>query len=226
MRPARLLDLGHDRVAGVDALRAVDALHLQAVADVDAGRAGEHARAAVDAVAGAASGGRFALSRAARRAARRSRRSATAGRAAPTAAGRTGRRRGRSARGTSAKSKQISAGRDGHDEERRRVLRRRAPHPVRRAARCPTKYAEEGVREEQRRAARYTRVLGEPPRREAARLRRAAAIRCGRPRTSARSAGRGTPCRPSAGTPSRTTRARSSAVSRKIAISDAHAAAA
>src|SRR5690606_28558563 len=36
---ARLLDPIHDLVAGVDALRAADAVDLQAVADVDAGRA-------------------------------------------------------------------------------------------------------------------------------------------------------------------------------------------
>src|SRR5690606_14044666 len=45
-------ELGHDGVAGVDALGAVDALHLEAVADVDAHGADLDAHAAVDAVAG------------------------------------------------------------------------------------------------------------------------------------------------------------------------------
>src|SRR5690606_33118741 len=46
-------ELGHDGVAGVDALGAVDALHLEAVADVDAHGTDLDAHAAVDAVAGA-----------------------------------------------------------------------------------------------------------------------------------------------------------------------------
>src|SRR5690606_33015369 len=41
----------HNDVAGIDALGAADAFHLQAVADVDTGRAGAYAGAAVDAVA-------------------------------------------------------------------------------------------------------------------------------------------------------------------------------
>ena len=45
---------------------------------------------------------------------------------------------------------------------------------------------------------------------------RVAATRSARPRTAARWAGRGTPCTPSAGTPSRTRRARTSAVIRKM----------
>src|SRR5690606_42158076 len=48
---ARLADLVHALVAGVDALGAADALHLQAVADVDAGGADHHATLAIDAVA-------------------------------------------------------------------------------------------------------------------------------------------------------------------------------
>ena len=40
----------HHVVAGVDALGAVDALHLQALADVDAGRTGADAEIAVDAI--------------------------------------------------------------------------------------------------------------------------------------------------------------------------------
>ena len=39
MRPVRALELRHHVVAGVDAGGAADALELQAVADVDAGRA-------------------------------------------------------------------------------------------------------------------------------------------------------------------------------------------
>src|SRR5690606_1396743 len=50
-QPARVVHLVHDLVAGVDAGRTVDALDLQAVADVDAGRADLHAQGAVDAVA-------------------------------------------------------------------------------------------------------------------------------------------------------------------------------
>jgi hypothetical protein len=48
---ARLADLGHDVVAGVDAERAGDAFQLLAVADVDAHRADVDAGVAVDAVA-------------------------------------------------------------------------------------------------------------------------------------------------------------------------------
>ena len=44
------LELLHHRVAGIDALRTADALHLQALADVDPGRAHGHARAAIDAI--------------------------------------------------------------------------------------------------------------------------------------------------------------------------------
>jgi len=51
--PFGLSDARHDVVARIRALRAVDALHLETVADVDAGRTGLHAGAAVDAVAGA-----------------------------------------------------------------------------------------------------------------------------------------------------------------------------
>ena len=47
----RLADTLHDGVAGIRALGAVNALHLQAVADVDAGGTRLHAGAAVDAVA-------------------------------------------------------------------------------------------------------------------------------------------------------------------------------
>ena len=50
-QPARPADLVHDLVAGIDAERALDALELRAVADVDAGRADRHACRAVDAVA-------------------------------------------------------------------------------------------------------------------------------------------------------------------------------
>jgi hypothetical protein len=50
-QPARRADLVHHVVAGVDAGAAGDALVLQAVADVDAGRAHLHADRAVDAVA-------------------------------------------------------------------------------------------------------------------------------------------------------------------------------
>ena len=48
---ARVVHLVHDAVAGIDAGGAADALVLQAVADVDAGRTDLHAHAAVDAVA-------------------------------------------------------------------------------------------------------------------------------------------------------------------------------
>ncbi|MCY1425565.1 hypothetical protein D9M71_413550 [compost metagenome] len=48
--------LVHDRIAGIDARRATDALHLQAVADVDAGGADLHAHLAIDAVAQALAG--------------------------------------------------------------------------------------------------------------------------------------------------------------------------
>src|SRR5262249_19559520 len=47
---ARIAHLVHDLVAAVDAGRATDAFVLQAVADVDAGRAHLHADAAIDAV--------------------------------------------------------------------------------------------------------------------------------------------------------------------------------
>lgn len=47
----RLFDLGHDRIASVDALGAVDTLHLQAIADIDPCGAGGDTGAAVDAVA-------------------------------------------------------------------------------------------------------------------------------------------------------------------------------
>ena len=50
--PDRPADLRHHGVAGVDAQAALDAVHLQPVTDVDAGRAGGDALAAVDAVAG------------------------------------------------------------------------------------------------------------------------------------------------------------------------------
>src|SRR5690606_29302808 len=50
-QPARVAHLVHDVVAGVDAGTAGDALVLQAVADVDAGRTDLHADGAVDAVA-------------------------------------------------------------------------------------------------------------------------------------------------------------------------------
>src|SRR3546814_762046 len=50
-QPGRVAHLVHDVVAGVDAGAAGDALVLQAVADVDAGRADLHADGAVDAVA-------------------------------------------------------------------------------------------------------------------------------------------------------------------------------
>ncbi len=49
--PRRVADLLHHVVAGVDAVRAADALVLQTVPDVDAGRAHLHAQLAVDAVA-------------------------------------------------------------------------------------------------------------------------------------------------------------------------------
>src|SRR5262252_9339357 len=45
-------DLDHHLVADVGALRARQALHLEAVADVDPGRAGVDALPAVDAIAG------------------------------------------------------------------------------------------------------------------------------------------------------------------------------
>ncbi len=48
---ARVAELVHHVVAGVDAGGAADALDLQAVADVDAGGADLHALLAVDAVA-------------------------------------------------------------------------------------------------------------------------------------------------------------------------------
>ena len=48
---ARAADLAHDLVAGIDAQRALDALELRAVADVDARRADGDAGLAVDAVA-------------------------------------------------------------------------------------------------------------------------------------------------------------------------------
>ncbi|MNR03566.1 hypothetical protein D3C85_1194640 [compost metagenome] len=41
----------HDRIAGVDARGATDAFHLQAIADVDAGRADLYAELAIDAIA-------------------------------------------------------------------------------------------------------------------------------------------------------------------------------
>lgn len=50
-QPTRPPDLVHDLVAGVDAQRALDALELRAVANVDAGRADDDAGLAVDAVA-------------------------------------------------------------------------------------------------------------------------------------------------------------------------------
>ena len=53
---ARPADLAHDLVAGIDAQRALDALELRAVADVDAGRADGDAGLAVDAVAAALPG--------------------------------------------------------------------------------------------------------------------------------------------------------------------------
>ena len=49
--PCGLPDAGHDIVARVRALRAVNALHLQPVTDVDARRTGEDTGPAVDAVA-------------------------------------------------------------------------------------------------------------------------------------------------------------------------------
>ena len=60
--PLGLADLLHHRVASVDAVGAADALHLQAVADVDSGRADLDAAEAVDAVAaiGDALGARLA----------------------------------------------------------------------------------------------------------------------------------------------------------------------
>ena len=50
-QPARPADLVHDLIAGVDTGGAADALELQPVADVDAGRADLHAALAVDTVA-------------------------------------------------------------------------------------------------------------------------------------------------------------------------------
>jgi hypothetical protein len=47
---ARVLHLVHDGVAGIDAGGATDAFDLQAVADIDAGRADLDAHGAVDAV--------------------------------------------------------------------------------------------------------------------------------------------------------------------------------
>ena len=55
--PGRPVDLGHHRVAGVDAQAALDAAELRALADVDAGRADRDALMAVDAVAGRLAGG-------------------------------------------------------------------------------------------------------------------------------------------------------------------------
>ena len=69
---ARVAHLVHHLVAAVDARGAADAFVLQALADVDAGRADLHADAAVDAVAEpAAFAVRLAAARAARLAARR-----------------------------------------------------------------------------------------------------------------------------------------------------------
>ena len=51
-QPRRAVDLGHHRIAGVDAEAALDAAELRALADVDAGRADVDALHAVDAVAG------------------------------------------------------------------------------------------------------------------------------------------------------------------------------
>ena len=50
-QPARIVHLVHDGIAGVDAGGAGDALVLQPVADVDAGRTNLHAQGAVDAIA-------------------------------------------------------------------------------------------------------------------------------------------------------------------------------
>ena len=50
--PRRPLDLGHHRVAGVDAQAALDAAELRALADVDPRRADRDALHAIDAVAG------------------------------------------------------------------------------------------------------------------------------------------------------------------------------
>jgi hypothetical protein len=55
-QPARPVDFLHHRVAGVDAGGTIDAFHLRAVADVDAGRAHHHALAAGDAIAEAGGG--------------------------------------------------------------------------------------------------------------------------------------------------------------------------
>ena len=67
---ARRADLVHHVIAGVDAGRAGNAFVLQAVADVDAGRAHLHAQRAVDAVARAL-GRALTMPRGARRAAHR-----------------------------------------------------------------------------------------------------------------------------------------------------------
>lgn len=50
-QPLRVVHLFHNRVAGIYAMRATDALVLQTIADVDAGRAYLHAQGTVDAVA-------------------------------------------------------------------------------------------------------------------------------------------------------------------------------
>jgi hypothetical protein len=47
-----MADLGHDRVAGVDAHAALDAAELNAIADIHSRGAGVDALVAVDAVAG------------------------------------------------------------------------------------------------------------------------------------------------------------------------------
>ena len=49
-RAALAVELGHHFVAGIHARGAADAFHLQAVADVDAGRADLHANAAIDTI--------------------------------------------------------------------------------------------------------------------------------------------------------------------------------
>ena len=51
-QPSRPAGALHDMVAGIDAQAAVDAFQLDAVADVDAGRARGHAGAAIDAITG------------------------------------------------------------------------------------------------------------------------------------------------------------------------------
>lgn len=53
-----LLDLGHDRIASIDALGAMDAFHLEAITDIDPGGAGRDASATVDAIS-ESFGGRF-----------------------------------------------------------------------------------------------------------------------------------------------------------------------